>query len=245
MAMHQKNASNESAGDEDGSVGSNDSPERIRNPFADDDDDDELDSDDEDGDLHHGTGAPGSINSAWGASARGSWWRGMVRRRQNDRFEGDESDSDKEDNGDEDDEEFGDFAMPEAEPAPGTDPNDRVLLKPLALHPGGAGQGKIGFSGLWPFGAKDAQDNNTGASADAPKSLDVITLDEKEPSATNEPEAAETTAKDETTTLPAAPDAPVKEEEPEKIQAAVEAKRRTSIEDPDEDEVVVHKPLGV
>ncbi|KAH6695732.1 SIT4 phosphatase-associated protein-domain-containing protein [Plectosphaerella plurivora] len=243
LAMHQKNASNESAGDEDGSVGSNDSPERIRNPFADDDDDDELDSDDEDGDLHHGTGAAGSINSAWGASARGSWWRGMVRRRQNDRFEGDESDSDKEDNGDEDDEEFGDFAMPEAEPAPGTDPNDRVLLKPLAVHPGGAGQGKTGFSGLWPFGAKDAQDNSTAGSPDAPKPLDVITLDEKDSSATNEP-AVEAAAKDEAATLPAAPDAPTKEE-PEKIQAAVEAKRRTSIEDPDEDEVVVHKPLGV
>ncbi|KAH7368043.1 hypothetical protein B0T11DRAFT_59911 [Plectosphaerella cucumerina] len=244
--MHQKNASNESAGDEDGSVGSNDSPERIRNPFADDDDDDdELDSDGEDNDLHHGTDAAGSINSAWGASARGSWWRGMVRRRQNDRFEGDESDSDKEDNGDEDDEEFGDFAMPEAEPAPGTDPNDRVLLKPLALHPGGAGQGKIGFSGLWPFGAKETQDGSTAAAEDAPKSSDVITLDEKEPAVVDRPEA-EVSADAEKTTVPAAPDAPAKEEpEKEKVQAAVEAKRRTSIEDPDEDEVVVHKPLGV
>lgn len=241
--MHQKNASNEAAGDEDGSVGSNDSPERVRNPFAD-DDDDEIDSDGSDDDGHLGGGAAGSINSAWGASARGSWWRGMVRRRQNDRFEGDDSESDKEDN-DEDDEEFGDFAMPEAEPAPGTDPNERVLLKPLALHPGGAGQGKTGFSGLWPFGAKEAQEKEAADAADAPEPSGVITLDEKEKTTPEQPaEEGKAGIEAAPAAAPAVPDA-LATEGGEKVQAAVEAKRRTSIEDPDEDEVVVQKPVGV
>jgi len=227
--MHQKNATAESQGEnganEGQRPGSSDSPERLRNPFADDDDD--VDSDDDD-DLRQGSAAD-TVNSAW-ASGKGSWWRGMVRRPRNDGFGRDDSDSDKEDN-DEDDEEFGDFAMPEAEPAPGTDPNEKVLLKPLAVHPASGNQAKMGFSGLWPFSAKESseKDSSAGTGATTEKG-DVDT----------EKSGRETSTADDVVDLGSK-----EAEENEKVQQAVEAKRRTSIEDPDDEEVVVQKPAGI
>ncbi|KAM0282023.1 hypothetical protein ACHAQH_003229 [Verticillium albo-atrum] len=223
LAMHQKNnASGDGHGD-DGEDGDDDRPrsrdesDRNRNPFADDEDED-IDSDDED-DGHHGGRTTSAVTNAWGASARGSWWRGMVRRKQNERFETAE-DTDSEREGDDDDEEFGDFAMPEVEPAPGTDPNEKMLLKPLAVHPAGSqGQAKTAFNGLWPFGTKDEKDEATSAEIHDEK------RDKEEGSGEDI--------------------GPVAARE-NRVQEAVEAKRRTSIEDPDEEEeVVVQKPTSV
>ncbi|KAL9946158.1 hypothetical protein ACHAP6_004451 [Verticillium nonalfalfae] len=222
LAMHQKSSGGGDGHGDDGEdedvhrPGSRDEPDRNRNPFADDEDDD-VDSDDED-DGRSGGRTANAVTNTWGASARGSWWRGMVRRKQNERFETAE-DSDSEREGDDDDEEFGDFAMPEVESAPGTDPNEKVLLKPLAVHPGGSQvQGKTAFNGLWPFGTKDEKDETAGAE---------LHDDRREKEEGSGEDVGPMTARE------------------NRVQEAVEAKRRTSIEDPDEEEVVVQKPTSV
>lgn len=207
--MHQKNnaAAAAASREENGEEGEG---EQLKNPFADDEEDEDADSDDGNEDRH-GSGAAAAVTGAWGAPGRGSWWRGVMRRGQNQRFDG-RDDSDEEDD---DDEEFGDFAMPEVEPAPGTESNDNVILKPLAVHPPQGGSGGKALGGLWPFtsatGAKEGKDDGkTG---------------------TDEKEGAEETATGD-------------DEKP--VQAAVEAARRTSIEDPDDDEeVVVQKPSSL
>ncbi|KAI8315545.1 Extragenic suppressor of kinetochore protein 1 [Colletotrichum sp. SAR11_240] len=207
LAMHQKNnaaaAASREDGDEDGKdEKGEDEGERLKNPFADDEEDEDADSDDDDNDGNHGSGAAGAVTGAWGASGRGSWWRGVSRRGGNQRFDGQD---DSDDEVDDDDEEFGDFAMPEVDPAPGSDGDDNVILKPLAVHPPGSG-GKA-FGSLWPFGsAKDGKDEKS------------------------EKEGEE----------------PVAGEDEKPVQAAVEAARRTSIEEADDDEeVVVQKPSSL
>ncbi|KAF9878361.1 sit4 phosphatase-associated protein [Colletotrichum karsti] len=203
LAMHQKNnaaaAASRGENGEDGNDGKTEEGEQLKDPFADDEEDEDADSDDG-GDEHHGSGAAAAVTGAWGASGRGSWWRGMSRPGGSQRFDG-QDDSDEEDD-DDDDEEFGDFAMPEVEPAPGSDDPDNVILKPLAVHPPQGSGGKA-FSGLWPFGNKDEKGDKEGE--------ETITGDDEKP-----------------------------------VQAAVEAARRTSIEDPDDDEeVVVQKPSSL
>ncbi|KAI8210407.1 hypothetical protein K4K52_012269 [Colletotrichum sp. SAR 10_76] len=207
LAMHQKNNAAATASREDGDEDAKDDKgedegERLKNPFADDEEDEDADSDDDDNDGNHGSGAAGAVTGAWGASGRGSWWRGVSRRGGNQRFDGQD---DSDDEVDDDDEEFGDFAMPEVDPAPGSDGDDNVILKPLAVHPPGSG-GKA-FGSLWPFGsAKDGKDEKS------------------------EKEGEETVAGE--------------DEKP--VQAAVEAARRTSIEEADDDEeVVVQKPSSL
>ncbi|KAF3811824.1 Extragenic suppressor of kinetochore protein 1 [Colletotrichum gloeosporioides] len=207
LAMHQKNNAAAAASREDGDEDakdekSEDEGERLKNPFADDEEDEDADSDDEDNDSHHGSGAAGAVTGAWGASGRGSWWRGVSRRGGNQRFDGQD---DSDDEVDDDDEEFGDFAMPEVDPAPGSDGDDNVILKPLAVHPPGSG-GKA-FGSLWPFGsAKDGQDEKSEKEGE-----ETVTGEDEKP-----------------------------------VQAAVEAARRTSIEEADDDEeVVVQKPSSL
>ncbi|KAI3532920.1 SIT4 phosphatase-associated protein [Colletotrichum filicis] len=201
LAMHQKNqaAASQEDDDDDDDKGESGEGERLENPFADDEDDEENSSDEDDEDRH-GPGAAAAVAGAWGQPGSGSWWRG-VGRQGRPRFDG-QDDSDEED----DDEEFGDFAMPEVEPAPGTDPNEKVILKPLAVHPPQGASGGKAFSGLWPFaGKKDGKDDGEKGPSE-----ETATGDDEKP-----------------------------------IQAAVEAARRTSIEDPDDDEeVVVQKPTS-
>ncbi|KAF4781170.1 SIT4 phosphatase-associated protein [Colletotrichum scovillei] len=199
LAMHQKNQAAASQEDDDDKDESGEG-ERPENPFADDEDDEENSSDEDDEDRH-GPGAAAAVAGAWGQPGSGSWWRG-VGRQGRPRFDG-QDDSDEED----DDEEFGDFAMPEVEPAPGTDPNEKVILKPLAVHPPQGASGGKAFSGLWPFaGKKDGKDDGEKGLSE-----ETATGDDEKP-----------------------------------IQAAVEAARRTSIEDPDDDEeVVVQKPTSL
>lgn len=214
----------------------------IRNPFADDEDDEgseeEGSDDDEDGDL--GAGPSGNSNS-WN---RGGWWRGALGGKKNkvpsESF-GDGRDSEDEEeagaeggaNSSEEDEEFGDFAMPEGqagEAAAGIDAErDKVLVKPLPVHPppgtaGGSG-GNKGLMGLWPFTKKD-KDKEGNEIESAPDAAEGEKAAEGGEAVTKE-------AEDEPPV--------VLSEDGEKVQPTIEAKRRTSIEEPDEgeDEVVV------
>ncbi|KAH6616087.1 SIT4 phosphatase-associated protein-domain-containing protein [Chaetomium sp. MPI-SDFR-AT-0129] len=234
--------------------------ERLRNPFADYEDDDEDNSgsgsDDGDGERVEGGGRLGGGTGAWD---RGSWWRDVVRGAQRrgggerdgqeeiERF-GDGRDDDSSDDeggrrltGEEDDiedEEFGDFAMPEVEErvtVSGIDPaRESILVKPMALHPT-ASNIKTGgispFSSLWPFSREKKDDESSSAAAqgdgsNASTPTGPAPISEEPVELTKEEEA-------------------MISEDGKKIDRAVEAKRRTSIEDPDEDEVDVGEEIIV
>ncbi|GKT49722.1 uncharacterized protein ColSpa_09903 [Colletotrichum spaethianum] len=178
--MHQKNNAAAAASRDENGEGEKDDKaesgegERLQNPFADDEDDEENSSDEDDED-HHGTNAAAAVTGAWDQPGQGSWWRGGRRPDATTRFDGQE-DSDEED----EDEEFGDFAMPEVEPAPGTDPNDKSILKPLAVHPLQGGSGGKAFSGLWPFaGKKDGKDDKSEDADKGPADETAAGDDEK------------------------------------------------------------------
>lgn len=236
-----------------------DRDETIRNPFADDEDDEDSDEGSDDGDLGAGAeGASGSEgNSSWN---RGGWWRGALGRKKrpsvsNETFgDGRDSSSGEDDDvgaGEEggeganssEDEEFGDFAMPEQASGSGSGidaEREKILVKPLPLHPGaggGTGSGNKGLMGLWPFTKKDRESSPKEGEAAEEEKAEGAGIGEKVPAEEGEAAAA---AEDE---KKGAADEPpvVLSEDGEKVQAAVEAKRRTSIEEPDEgeDEVVV------
>lgn len=243
---------------------------QMRNPFADDEDDDEQsddeDEEDDEGDLGRGDNAGGQ-GSSWN---RGGWWRGALgnRKEKKETFgDGrDSTDSEDEaegqggDGGNSSDEEFGDFAMPESSGAaaessgatPGFDAErEKVLVKPMPVHPPGGGGNKGNFLGLWPFAKKDKDSSPTKEEAAAEKektadstaaaekpveaqAADEAAKEDKEKGATADEHAVE--GDDKTKAEPPI----VLSEDGEKVQPAVEAKRRTSIEEPDEgDEVVV------
>lgn len=173
--MHQKN--NQAAQSSSSASRDDDPDDNPSDPFADTEED--LDDDDD---------------SA--QDARGSWWRGVVRRKD----KPDPNDSDDEPNSDDD--EFGDFAMAE-------DDNDgKVVLRPLAVNP--AKEGSRGLSGLWRFGLSKVEKEKEFLHDDKPGfDDDFASFDEKP------------------------------EEEGKRAIEVKEAKRRTSIEDPDDEEVVV------
>ena len=232
--------------------------DRLRNPFADDEDDDdpgsESGSGSDDGDVEN-LGGEGGGGSGWN---RGSWWRGMVRgtRRGNPRLSGadkddsletekfgdgrDDSDSDGPGDDVEDDiedEEFGDFAMPEVEgrarDGPGSgglvsgiDPaREKLLLKPLPVHPSAMKSTSSPFVSLWPFSTQPF-----GAKRD-----------DSSPGSTDRTGESEKGAGGEKTDG----GGDVVGEDGQKIDRAVEAKSRTSIEDPDEDDVDVGEEIMV
>lgn len=224
-----------------------DRSEDLRNPFADDEDEDEdeaSDAEDDDGDLGaagEGAGASGG-SSAWN---RGGWWRGALGRKKkptlsSEKFGDGRDSSDSEDDeaagggdgGNSSDEEFGDFAMPDSSATAGASGSgfdadrEKVLLKPLPVHPPGGSSNK-GIMGLWPFTKKDKDGEKEGESGEE---------GDAEKSAEHAEKAGEGDGKEED-----GEEAPVVlSEDGEKVQAAVEAIRRTSIEEPDEgDEVVV------
>lgn len=247
--------------------------EQLQNPFADDeDDDDQSDDEDEDdeGDLGRGDSAGGQ-GSSWN---RGGWWRGALGNRPGKTTKEtfgdgrDSSDSEGEaegqagDGGNSSDEEFGDFAMPETSgaaaeaggAASGFDAErEKVLVKPMPVHPpgGGGGGNKGNFLGLWPFAKKDKDSSPTKdeAGPGKEKTADAAATGEKPVEA----QAADEVAKDDKENGAASEKDDAKEDEKakaeppvvlsedgEKVQPAIEAKRRTSIEEPDEgDEVVV------
>ena len=234
--------------------------ERLRNPFAD-DDDDEVDDDDDD-DLRRlrarGEGSDEDDEETDAAWRKRSWWGGYVRQRsaREGAVEGDAGEGstgprggrDKErfgdgrdDSSDEaEDEEFGDFAMPERDEGGGASSSaaaagapgggsgfdadrERVLLKPLPVYPLAAGAGKR--SSLWPFGSKERprDDAPSVSGAGLPPS-----------SAAADKDAEGTHAEFEITEEPE-----VLGEDGHRVSRVVEAKARKSLEEPDEDEVVV------
>ncbi|KAK8086109.1 hypothetical protein PG994_001083 [Apiospora phragmitis] len=153
--MHQKSsvaASSQSAeiengDDDDDELKLTREPDSIlRDPFGDDAEEDDDESDD-------GLGEGGDAGS-WNQQARGSWWRGALSRRSNEKFgdgRDDDSDSEKDEAAEDDDEEFGDFAMPEVEKEGGNGEKGNVIVKPLPLHPPNQNQKSSTFTSLWPF----------------------------------------------------------------------------------------------
>ncbi|KAK8039992.1 hypothetical protein PG993_008403 [Apiospora rasikravindrae] len=218
LAMHQKSsvatsaqsAEIENGDDDDDELKLTREPDSIlRDPFGDDNEEDDDDSDD-------GLGEGGDAGS-WNQQARGSWWRGALSRRSNEKFgdgRDDESDSEKDETAEDDDEEFGDFAMPEVEKEGGNGEKDNVIVKPLPLHPPNQNQKSSTFTSLWPFsspgfGSKEKEKEKGkgeegGSSSGEKAASSEITGDNGE-----------------------------------KIKRTHEAASRTSIEDPDDEEVVV------
>ena len=235
--------------------------ERIRNPFADyddDDDDENSGSGSDDGEVENVEGEGAASSSGW---ERGSWWRGVVRSARRagagkpgqggdvevERFgDGRDDDSSDEEGGsrrinldeeeDGEDEEFGDFAMPEVEErghtaagVSGIDPaRESVLVKPTALHPSVLKSSAISpFSSLWPFSTREKSGGEAGAEGSAGAASSSGHITEEPVELTREEEEA------------------MISEDGKRIDRAVEATRRTSIEDPDEDEVDVGEEVVV
>ncbi|KAK4153264.1 SIT4 phosphatase-associated protein-domain-containing protein [Chaetomidium leptoderma] len=243
--------------------------QRVRNPFADYDDDDEDNSGSgsDDGEVENveggGGAGMGSANTAWN---RGSWWRGVVRsargggsgRRGRDdtqgleveRFgDGRDDDSSDEDGGrrlggdddDIEDEEFGDFAMPEVggrASVSGIDPaRESILVKPMAVHPAAPmlkSSTISPFSSLWPFSREKREDESGSAAEGASTAAATASGDGMGIGGITE-EPVELTSEEEA----------MISEDGKKINRAVEATRRTSIEDPDDDDVDVGEEVIV
>ncbi|KAG5998919.1 hypothetical protein E4U43_002340 [Claviceps pusilla] len=144
------------------------------------------------------------------AGGRGSWWRSMVGKKTDDADDSDEGDEDGEEEDEEEEEEFGEFAVAEENKSSSGDVMvDNLVLRPLPVNP--AKESSRGLSGLWPFGSRS--DSKTRRE------------DDKEEAKVDE---ASTAAEEGT---PAG--------ENDKAVEVKEATSRTSIEEPDEDEVEV------
>ncbi|KAL5628607.1 hypothetical protein BROUX41_003355 [Berkeleyomyces rouxiae] len=224
LAMHKTNAGNLSVfnvASEDTSSSSQDDSFSTaqRNPFENDD----LDSDDDDNDDND-DGQFG-VGGAWSSShsGRGAWWRDVVT--------GGQQEGNSDSDGDMDnDEEFGDFAMPEVEPSSETlanmsSGNNMPILRPLAVHPVSGGSAsfsspgqKSGLSSLWPFGPSFSGPGNESSSTHV-EGISPFAVRESVPTAEFEGD--------------------ITGEDGNKVCRTVEAKRRTSLEDPDDEEVVV------
>ncbi|KAI1299871.1 hypothetical protein F5Y03DRAFT_242907 [Xylaria venustula] len=235
--MHQKSTASASAQ----SAGIEDDEERIearqdqgadrvlRNPFEDDGEDDVDDDSDDELDNVGGDSDP------WGArTSRGGWWRSTLRSRE--RFgdgaetfgDGrDDSDSDKDDQpGAEDagsDDDFGDFAMPETD-KDGDETKASVIVKPLPVHPPPHNPKSSAFTSLWPFGSKEKEKSKGEESSSPAATTAEPASTANETATTHDQHDYEHEQQDQNT---------------KNIRTTHEAARRMSIEDPDEDEVVV------
>ncbi|KAI0121393.1 SIT4 phosphatase-associated protein-domain-containing protein [Xylariales sp. AK1849] len=216
LAMHQKKAQA-------------DSSQSAQIEGGDDDDDDDLkltrepDSilrnpfeddaeDDVDDDSDDGLGDEGGSTGSWNSHSRGSWWRGALSRGGKERFgDGrDDSDSDKDDQAEGDDEDE-EFGDFAMPEKEGTNAEkSNVIVKPLPVHPPNQNQKSSAFTSLWPFSGQGFGSKD------------------KEKEKAKEGEGSENSESDDITG-----------DDGEKIKSTHEAKRRTSIEDPDEEEVVV------
>ncbi|KAJ8111177.1 hypothetical protein ONZ43_g5684 [Nemania bipapillata] len=224
LAMHQKStmaASAQSASiendEERDEARRGREPERVlRNPFED-DGEDEVDDDSDDG-----LGEDGAGTDPWDVrNSRGGWWRSTLHRGRERFGDGrDDSDSDKEDRAeaedDDDDDEFGDFAMPESDNRDDGPSGASVIVKPLPVHPPPHNPKSSAFTSLWPFSSKEKEREKQK---------------EKEEKQRGEESTATAIAE-----LVAEADAQHRDTE---IKATHEAVRRTSIDDPDEEDEVV------
>ena len=222
--MHQKSsvaASSQSAEIENGDDDDDDElkltrePDSIlRDPFGDDAEEDDDDSDDG---LGEGDGS-----GSWNSQGRGSWWRGALTRGGSEKFgdgRDDDSGSEKDEAAEDDDEEFGDFAMPEVEKEGGNGEKANVIVKPLPLHPPNQNQKSSTFTSLWPFSSPGfgSKDKEKEKEKEKEKSKGEEGSSSGEKAATSE----------------------ITGDDGEKIKRTHEATSRTSIEDPDDEEVVV------
>ena len=190
----------------------------LRNPFEDDAEDVDEDDDSDDG-LGNESGNPGGT---WNSQGRGGWWRGALAHREERFGDGrdDDSDSDKDDAADED-EEFGDFAMPEVDGEGNASPDKtNVIVKPLPVHPPSQNPKSSAFTSLWPFSSP-----GFGTSKDKDKEREK---DKENPAKS-----------DEAGTVLTGEQSAVTGDDGKKIKSTHEAASRTSIEDPDDEEVVV------
>ncbi|KAI1861873.1 hypothetical protein JX265_009376 [Neoarthrinium moseri] len=169
------------------------------------------DAEDVDDDSDDGLGDDDGPSGSWNSHARGSWWRNALSRNRNEKFgDGrDDSDSDN-DQGDNDDEDE-EFGDFAMPEKDGSD-NERnnVIVKPLPVHPPSQNQKSSAFTSLWPFSGQGFGSKD------------------KDKDQAKEGEAEKTDQPDEITG-----------DDGEKIKSTHEAKARTSIEDADEEEVVV------
>lgn len=228
--MHQKSSAATSAqsaeteknDDQDELTMTKEPDSTLRNPFEDDAEDVDEDDDSDDG-LGNESGNAGGN---WNSQGRGGWWRGAMSR-QEERFgdgRDDDSDSDKDDAAD-DDEEFGDFAMPEVDGEGNASPDKtNVIVKPLPVHPPSQNQKSSAFTSLWPFSSP-----GFGTSKEKDKEREKEKEKEKEKPAKS----------DESGTAPTGEQSAVTGDDGKKIKSTHEATSRTSIEDPDDEEVVV------
>ncbi|KAL2118763.1 hypothetical protein VTJ04DRAFT_5722 [Mycothermus thermophilus] len=154
------------------------------------------------------------------------------------------------------DEEFGDFAMPEVEERVSTvtssavDPGrETILIKPMPLHPSSSalkGASISPFSSLWPFSREKKDEEPTASSGEGSSStgsqpttgLSTGTAGSAAHAVVITEEPVELTHEEEA----------MLSEDGKLINRAVEAKRRTSIDDPDAEdvgeEIIVHRATG-
>ncbi|KAK8092185.1 Sit4 phosphatase-associated protein [Apiospora kogelbergensis] len=217
LAMHQKSsvaatsqsAEIENGEDDDDELKLTREPDSILRDPFGDDAEEDNDSDDE----------LGGEGGEWNQQARGSWWRGALSRQSNEKFgdgRDDDSDSEKDEAAKDDDEEFGDFAMPEVEKEGGNDEKANVIVKPLPLHPPSQNQKSSAFTSLWPFSGPGF------GSKEKEKEKSKVEEGTSSSGSSEKPASSEITGED-----------------GEKIKRTHEAASRTSIEDPDDEEVVV------
>ncbi|KAJ9150574.1 hypothetical protein NKR19_g5277 [Coniochaeta hoffmannii] len=198
-------------------------------------------------------------------NARGRSGRGDVSAATPERFGDGRDDDDSDDegpgggDGEDDDEEFGDFAMPEAATAASGEKEggegkvqegeQQHIVKPLPLHPGpGLGGNKTSggssaspFGSLWPFSSQGFGMGSSGGGGREREREEQ--QQEKRGQEEGRGEAPE--VREEPLELGAAGagagageagESAVLDEDGKQVERAVEATRRTSIEDPDEDE---------
>ncbi|KAL2150472.1 hypothetical protein VTH82DRAFT_7035 [Thermothelomyces myriococcoides] len=156
------------------------------------------------------------------------------------------------DDDDIEDEEFGDFAMPEVEERAASNtkssinpPRESIIYKPTAVHPTAStikSSGISPFSSLWPFSREKKEGEEAAGTTAKSENANANTsvggaqgnngggITEEPVDLTKEGGKVEET---------------VVGEDGKKIDRCVEATRRTSIEDPDEDEVDVGEEIIV
>ncbi len=173
----------------------------------------EDDGEDEiDDDSDDGLGEDGGNTDSWGSrTSRGGWWRGTLRSRERFGDGRDDSDSDKDDQAGAEDDDDDEFGdfAMPETDKDGDQTKASVIVKPLPVHPPPHNAKSSAFTSLWPFGSKEKE---------KPKGEESAVTAE----AAGEAGHGHDHDHDHTT-----------------IKTTHEAARRTSIEDPDEDEVVV------
>ncbi|KAL2266833.1 hypothetical protein VTJ83DRAFT_6185 [Remersonia thermophila] len=158
------------------------------------------------------------------------------------------------------DEEFGDFAMPEVEERVGAASSgidavrENILIKPLPLHPGSSVLKNASispFSSLWPF-SREKKDEDAAPSGGFEGSSSSASLNAAGGGSSSTGPGGSTVSIGGITEEPVElthEEEAMLSEDGKLVGRTVEARRRTSIEEPDEEEVgeeiIVHRGAGV